>query len=87
VIDWGDVGINNRAVDLAIIFSFYPKHCHQDFFKIYGDVEPHTWQYARFLGLHYALTTLLYGHNINDRLLMTAAINTLKRINVHLLEG
>jgi aminoglycoside phosphotransferase (APT) family kinase protein len=25
IIDWGNTGINNRAVDLAVIFSFYPR--------------------------------------------------------------
>ena len=38
IIDWGDVGINSPAVDLGVIFSFYPTDCHQAFFDIYGEV-------------------------------------------------
>lgn len=87
VIDWGDVGINNRAVDLAAIFSFYPLECHKKFLEIYGMVESNTWQYARFLGLYSALTTLLYGHNIGDPMLITESINAVKRINPMLLEN
>lgn len=31
IIDWGDVGINSPAVDLGVVFSFYPTDCHQAF--------------------------------------------------------
>ncbi len=85
IIDWGDVGINHRAVDLAIIFSFYPASCHQDFFNIYGNVEPQTWQYARFLGLYSALSLMLYGHDVGDQLLVTETINSIRRINAGVL--
>lgn len=85
IIDWGDVGINNRSEDLAVIWSFYPASCHPAFFNIYGEVDVASWQYARFLGLYSALTLILYGHDINDTLLVTEAINTIKRINAALL--
>ncbi len=85
IIDWGDVGINNRAVDLMIIFSFYPQSNHEDFIKIYGKVESNTWRYARFLGLYSAITVLLYGHDIGDTLLAREAVAAIQRINPDIL--
>ena len=86
IIDWGDVGINNPSVDLSVIWSFYPSHCHETFLKLYGEVDPATWQYARFLGLYSALTTLLYSHDINDLHLTKESIQSIRRINQNLLE-
>jgi len=85
VIDWGDIGINNPSVDLAVIFSFYPSSCHKQFFEIYGEIEENTWQYARFLGLYSVLTNILYGYDIGDTMLLKEAINAVKRINPELL--
>jgi len=81
VIDWGDVGINSPAIDLAVIFSFYPPITHQTFLDVYGKVDEKTWNYARFLGLHSAITFMLYGHDVGDALLVAEAINAIKRIN------
>ena len=86
IIDWGDVGINNPAVDLGVVFSFYPANCHQDFFDIYGDVDSQTCAYARFLGLYSAITVMLYGHDIEDPKLVQEAKASILRINWKLLE-
>jgi len=86
IIDWGDVGINNAAVDLGVVFSFYPTHCHQDFFDIYGGLDSETYAYARFLGLYSAITVMLYGHDIEDPQLVQEAKESILRINSKLLE-
>jgi aminoglycoside phosphotransferase (APT) family kinase protein len=85
IIDWGDAGINHRSVDLAVIWSFYPKSCHSLFFTMYGEVDSSAWQYARFLALYGMLTVLLYAHDINDALLVTESMDAIKRINPALL--
>lgn len=85
VIDWGDAGINHKAVDLSIIWLFYPMEQHAQFFEIYGEVDDASWQYARFLGLYGAFTLMLYGHDINDRALFSEAVNAVKRIKSKLL--
>ena len=85
VIDWGDAGINHKAVDLSIIWLFYPIDQHAQFFEIYGEVDDASWQYARFLGLYGAFTLMLYGHDINDQALFSEAINAVQRINSTLL--
>ena len=86
VIDWGDVGINHPVVDLGVIYSFFPETSHNRFFDIYGEVSPDILVYARFLGLYSALTTLLYGHNINDSHLYIESRNAIIRINQKLLD-
>jgi len=86
IIDWGDVGINNPAVDLGVVFSFYPADCHQVFFDIYGGLDSETYAYARFLGLYSAITVLLYGHDIEDSQLVQEAKESILRINSKLLE-
>nr|WP_269471739.1 phosphotransferase [Legionella spiritensis] len=39
IIDWGQVGINHPAVDIGIVFSFYPTDYHQAFFDVYGEID------------------------------------------------
>jgi aminoglycoside phosphotransferase (APT) family kinase protein len=84
IIDWGDAGINNKSVDLSVIWSFYPSTCHSLFFELYGAVDLATWRYARFLALYSMFTTLLYGHDIGDDLLATESRDSIKRINADL---
>lgn len=81
IIDWGDIGINNKSVDLAVIWSFYPQSCHPLFFEHYGAVDAATWLYARFLGIYSSLTVILYADDIGDKPLLYEAINSVKRIN------
>lgn len=61
VIDWGDAGINHYVVDLAALYSFFPKECHESFYGIYGNVEKDIQQYAKFLGAYGAITCLDYA--------------------------
>lgn len=81
IIDWGDNGINNRCIDLAVVFSFYPPACHNDFLAIYGPIEENSWQYARFLAIYSALTLLLYAHDIGNNPLFTEAANIIQWVN------
>lgn len=81
IIDWGDIGISNKAADLAIIWDFYPKSCHQQFFNIYGFVDETTWNYARFLGIYSALTLLLFAADKNFVELKNESLNSIKNIN------
>lgn len=81
IIDWGDVAISHKSVDLAVIWSFFPASCHQEFLQCYGSVDAMTWQYARFLGLYSGFTLVLYGHAIEDKPLIKEALASIKRIN------
>lgn len=85
IIDWGHVGINHPAVDLGVVFSFYPTDCHQAFFDIYGNIDSQTHVYARFLGLYSAIIVMLYGYDIGDAQLVQEAKDSILRINRKLL--
>ena len=87
IIDWGDTGINHCSIDLAVLYSFYPKSCHDTFFSIYGSVESESLIHSRFLGLYSALTVLLYAHDTNDQLLLEEAKKSLLRINPNIIEN
>lgn len=85
IIDWGDTDITNRAIDLAIVWTFFPGDCHCKFYEIYGLVDPQIWKFARFLGLYSAFSHVLYSVDLKDNLLFTESTNSIKRINSNLL--
>lgn len=85
VIDWGDVGINHPAVDLAVVYSFLPKDLHEIFWQYYGAVDQSTQDYARFLGIHSTLTTLLYGAETDDQPLVEESLYGLGNISPQIL--
>ena len=61
VIDWGDTGINNPAVDLAALYSIFPKESHAEFYAIYGEVSQACKDYAAFLGVYSTINILDYA--------------------------
>jgi aminoglycoside phosphotransferase (APT) family kinase protein len=86
IIDWGDMEINHKVVDLSVIWSFYPTAGHSVFLKTYGEVDPDTWQYARFLALYLMLTVLLYAHDIGEPLLIMEVTRSIRCINRNLIK-
>ncbi len=81
IIDWGDTGINHPAIDLSILFSFYPASCHQSFFEYYGQVDEKTWQYARFIAMYILLTLVLYAYEKNDQGLLSEVVASWQRLS------
>jgi aminoglycoside phosphotransferase (APT) family kinase protein len=81
IIDWGDTDITNRAVDLDVLWTFFPSSCHAQFFEVYGPIDQDTWQYARFLGLYCAFSLILFAIDLKDEGLLLESINAVKRIN------
>jgi len=80
IIDWGDSCLNDPAIDLGILYQFFPPETHIDFFEAYGDVEPESLVLARFWGAYYALTFLWYGFDRNDQDLVDMAKRTLSML-------
>lgn len=62
VIDWGDVHLGDRAVDLAIAHTFLPPVAHEAFLDAYGPVDDTTWSIARLRALWHTLTVLAYAY-------------------------
>ncbi len=70
VIDWGDVHLGDRAVDLAIAHIFLPPVAHEAFRDAYGPVDDTTWSIARLRALWHTLTVLAYASDVGDADLM-----------------
>jgi aminoglycoside phosphotransferase (APT) family kinase protein len=66
VIDWGDVHVGDRAVDLAIAYGFLPPAAREVFGRDDGDADEVTWRLARFRALCHAASVVRYAHRVGD---------------------
>jgi aminoglycoside phosphotransferase (APT) family kinase protein len=80
VIDWGDVHIGNRAVDLAVMYSFLPRNAYEDFMRAYGNVDDDTMKLARFRALYVSCILVQYGIDCSDEELVQEGKRALRYI-------
>jgi macrolide phosphotransferase len=83
IIDWSDVDINHPVVDFACVWASFPESMHEQFFKVYGNVDKKVWRYAKILALTRSITLMIFGHFMKDEKLLKAAIKSyemLKRV-------
>lgn len=66
VIDFGDMHLGHRAVDLAVAYTFVPSYMRERFFSIYGAIDKETESLAMFRGLHVMCYLLFYGMDKQD---------------------
>jgi aminoglycoside phosphotransferase (APT) family kinase protein len=66
VLDWGDVHLGDRAVDLAIAHLFLPPTAHAAFRAAYGEVDADAWRLARFRAVVHATACLRFGLAVGD---------------------
>jgi aminoglycoside phosphotransferase (APT) family kinase protein len=67
VIDWGDVHLGHRALDLSIAFAFLPPSARPAFFAAYGATpDGALLRRARLQALFSGVTLLLYGTDAGD---------------------
>jgi len=66
VIDWGDVHLGDRAVDLSLVAGFLPASAQERFFAAYGPVDETCWRMACFRALLHGTMELAYAHDIGD---------------------
>ena len=79
VIDWGDVHLGDRGVDLSIAFSFLPPTARPAFLRAYGlPVDTALWDRARFRGLFYGVILTDYGRDRGDAPLREAGLYALR---------
>jgi aminoglycoside phosphotransferase (APT) family kinase protein len=72
VIDWGDVHLGGPAIDLMIAFSFLPPSARGAFQSAYGPIDAATWDRARCHALHYGVSLLEWGTDVDDAALRAA---------------
>jgi aminoglycoside phosphotransferase (APT) family kinase protein len=80
VIDWGDVHLGHRAVDLAIAHSFLPPSAHDRFRRAYGEIDDNSWRLARFRALYVAAFVVLFGHETHQPDLVREGLWTLRNV-------
>jgi aminoglycoside phosphotransferase (APT) family kinase protein len=74
VIDWGDVCLGDRAVDLAVAYTFLPASAREAFWTAYGPVDEATRERARFLALaRHGFYLPLYALDVDDAPLLAEA--------------
>jgi aminoglycoside phosphotransferase (APT) family kinase protein len=78
IIDWGDAHIGHPALDLSMLYSYFPPEGRKLFYSIYGEVSVKTRQLARFRAINTNLYLILYGYDRNDKLLVSAAQESLR---------
>jgi len=78
VIDWGDIHLGDRALDLSVAWSFLPRRCHEEFRREYGEIDERTWLLARFRALYVSLVLISYGHDRGDEALVRAGQQSLR---------
>lgn len=63
VIDWGDVCLGSRELDLSVAISMLSRSGLHHFRASYGEVSETTWSRARFRALFYGIVLIHYGLN------------------------
>lgn len=66
IIDWGDMHIGHPAVDLSIVYSFFPPAGRIRFFEIYGHLNETTMYLARFKAIFTCVMLVRFAHDQND---------------------
>jgi aminoglycoside phosphotransferase (APT) family kinase protein len=78
IIDWGDVHLGHRAIDVSFIYSYFPKQARQAFFEIYGAIDYKTEQLARFRAVFMLVRLFVYGIDLRDEQLIELVTEGLK---------
>ncbi len=82
VIDFGDIHIGDKAVDLTIVHSFLPKKSHEVFREEYGYIDAQTWELARLRALYAASILVEYSYDRKDQSLLKESLTTLELLKV-----
>jgi aminoglycoside phosphotransferase (APT) family kinase protein len=73
VIDWGDVHRGDPAVDLSILYRFFPAAMRDDFLRVYRDVDARTARLARLRGAYHAVIVARFAHSTGNAALLRTA--------------
>lgn len=77
VIDFGDIHIGHKALDLSIVYSIIPKEFRSAFFEKYGKVSQATLDFARFKSIFTNVFIILHAHDLKNIGLIEKAIFSL----------
>jgi aminoglycoside phosphotransferase (APT) family kinase protein len=74
VIDWGDVHAGNPALDLSLLYRFFPADERDDFLRVYGPIDARTARMARLRAAFHASTLAFFAHSTVDAPLLRASL-------------
>jgi aminoglycoside phosphotransferase (APT) family kinase protein len=66
VIDWGDVHLGDRALDLSVMYSLLPASARPAFEGAYGPLDERTRRMAQLRATFSATMVAAFGHDIGD---------------------
>lgn len=79
VIDWGDVCLGDRAIDLLLVWSLLPSTRREPFFAEYGPVDRETCVRARVLAVFLCATLAIYARSVGHASLERESLAGLDR--------
>ena len=74
VIDWGDLCMAPRSVDLSVAYSALAGPAREAFFAEYGPIDDDTELRARVMAIFSTASVAAYAHELDDRNLLASAI-------------
>ena len=77
VIDWGDLHVGDRAVDLSVAWLVLPPPARERFLEVYGPVDPVTWRRARFRAVFHAAVVAVFANETGESALLAEVVRSL----------
>ncbi len=74
VIDWGDLCMAPRSVDLSVAYSALTGPAREAFFGEYGPIDEDTELRARVMAIFSTASVAAYAHELDDHILLTSAL-------------
>ena len=74
VIDWGDLCMAPRSVDLSVAYSALAGLSREAFFAEYGAIDDDTELRARVMAIFSTASVAAYAHELDDRTLLASAL-------------
>jgi aminoglycoside phosphotransferase (APT) family kinase protein len=81
IIDWGDLHVGDRAVDLGVAPIFLPPSAHDAFEAAYGAIDAGTWKLARFRAVYHSALTGRFANAVGDRDLLRESLLALRWVS------
>jgi aminoglycoside phosphotransferase (APT) family kinase protein len=80
IIDWGDVHAGDPAVDLSLLYRFWPPDMRDGFLRVYGSVDERTATLARLRAAFHAVATTAFAHSTGDAALLNAGLTAMRHV-------
>jgi aminoglycoside phosphotransferase (APT) family kinase protein len=80
VIDWGNVHAGDPALDLSILYSFFPAGARGEFLRVYGDIDARTARMARLRAAFAVISSTIFAHSIGDAGFVPQGLAAMQRV-------